>query len=75
MSGAVYALDPDIPIENQRIRLTASGAAGGERLFLDNRDIGPADAAPTIMPGPGSHMLALVDAEGKVLDKSRFTVR
>jgi penicillin-binding protein 1C len=75
VSGAVYALDPDIPIENQRIRLTALGAAGGERLRLDNRDIGPAEAAPTILPGPGSHMLALVDAEGKVLDKSRFTVR
>ena len=75
VSGAVYALDPDIPIENQRIRLTASGAAGGERLLLDNKDVGPAEAAPTILPGPGSHMLALVDAEGKVLDKARFTVR
>jgi penicillin-binding protein 1C len=74
-SGAVYALDPDIPIERQRIRLTAIGAAGGERLRLDGRDLGPAEAGPMVLPAPGYHRLALVDASGKVLDQSRFTVR
>jgi hypothetical protein len=28
-----------------------------------------------ILPGPGSHRLALVAADGKVLDRSLFTVR
>jgi len=28
-----------------------------------------------ILPGPGAHRLALVDAGGHVLDRSLFTVR
>ncbi|HYD36570.1 MAG TPA: penicillin-binding protein 1C, partial [Allosphingosinicella sp.] len=75
VSGAVYALDPDIPLPRQRIRLTAVGAAGGERLQLDGRDVGPASAAPMVLPAPGAHRLALVDERGKVLDRSLFTVR
>jgi penicillin-binding protein 1C len=75
VSGTVYALDPDIPISQQRIRLTTSGAVSGERLRLDDRDIGPAEAFPMVLPGPGVHRLALIDAEGRVVDKSRFLVR
>jgi penicillin-binding protein 1C len=75
VSGAVYALDPDIPLPRQRIRLTAVGAAGGERLLLDDRDVGAAASGPMVLPGPGSHRLALVDASGKVLDRTLFTVR
>ncbi|QAY79652.1 penicillin-binding protein 1C [Sphingosinicella sp. BN140058] len=74
-AGAVYALDPDIPLPRQRIRFLASGTTGGERLTLDNRDIGAATDAPMILPAPGYHRLALVDAAGKVLDRSVFTVR
>ena len=75
VSGTVYALDPDIPLARQRIRLTAVGAAGGERLQLDSQDLGPAEASPMVLPGPGSHRLALVDVAGRVLDRSLFTVR
>ncbi len=75
VSGAVYALDPDIPLPRQRIRLTAVGAAGGERLLLDDRDVGAAASAPMVLPAPGRHRLALVDSSGRVLDRSLFTVR
>jgi penicillin-binding protein 1C len=75
VSGTVYALDPDIPVAKQRIRLTSVGAASGERLHLDGRDLGPAEASPMVLPGPGSHRLALVDTSGRVLDRSLFTVR
>lgn len=75
VSGSVYALDPDIPLPQQRIRLAAAGAVAGERLRLDGKDMGLAEAAPLVLPGPGYHRLALVDAEGKVVDKSVFTVR
>ena len=74
-AGAVYALDPDIPLPRQRIRFRASGATAGERLTLDNRDIGAAADAPMVLPAPGYHRLALIDANGKVLDRSVFTVR
>jgi penicillin-binding protein 1C len=75
VSGTVYALDPDIPMRSQRIRLKAVGAGPSVRLQLDNRDLGAADSGPLILPGPGAHRLALVDAEGRVLDKSLFTIR
>lgn len=75
VSGTIYALDPDIPVAKQRIRFTSVGAASGERLHLDGRDLGPAEASPMVLPGPGSHRLALVDTAGRVLDRSLFTVR
>jgi penicillin-binding protein 1C len=75
VSGAVYALDPDIPLPRQRIRVTAAGASGGERLLLDDKDLGEAVSGPMVLPAPGRHRLALVDASGKVLDRSLFTVR
>jgi penicillin-binding protein 1C len=75
VSGAVYALDPDIPPQNQRIRLTAVGTVANERLRLDKRDLGPAEAAPAVLPGRGTHRLELVDASGRLLDSSLFTVR
>jgi penicillin-binding protein 1C len=75
VSGTVYALDPDIPVRSQRIRLKAAGAASGERLVLDGRDLGPAEAGPMVLPGPGMHRLALVDLQGRTLDRSVFTVR
>jgi penicillin-binding protein 1C len=75
VSGAVYALDPDIPLPRQRIRLTAVGAAGGERLELDGKDVGLAAEGPMVLPAPGQHRLALLDEHGKVLDRTLFTVR
>jgi penicillin-binding protein 1C len=75
LAGTVYALDPDIPLASQRIRLKTVGAVSGERLQLDARDVGEAEAAPMILPGPGRHMLALVDPGGRVLDRSVFTMR
>jgi penicillin-binding protein 1C len=75
VSGTVYALDPDIPLPQQRIRITTVGTVSGERLRLDNRDLGLAEASPTLLPGPGRHRLMLVDNEGKIVDRSLFTVR
>ena len=75
ISGTVYALDPDIPLPRQRIRLAAVGAVSGERLRLNGRDIGAAEESPMILPGPGSHQLALVDSSGRMLDRVRFTIR
>lgn len=75
VSGTVYALDPDIPGRSQRIRIRAVGGGPRERLRLDDRDVGSADSSPLVLPQPGSHRLALIDGEGRVLDRSLFTVR
>ena len=37
--------------------------------------LGDADTGQQILPRPGSHMLALVDPGGRMIDRVRFTVR
>lgn len=75
VSGSVYALDPDIPIDRQRLGFAVTGEVTGHRLVLDRRDLGDAANAPMVLTGPGVHRLALVDSSGHVVDQSRFTVR
>ncbi|MDK2761834.1 MAG: penicillin-binding protein 1C [Sphingopyxis sp.] len=75
VSGSVYALDPDIPIDRQRLAVTVSGATTGYRLILDKATLGDADVGQQILPRPGIHMLTLVDPGGRAMDRVRFTVR
>jgi penicillin-binding protein 1C len=75
VSGSVYALDPDIPIDRQRLAVIVSGSVTGYRLILDKKALGDADAGQQILPRPGVHMLTLVDPGGRMIDRVRFTVR
>ena len=75
VSGSVFALDPDIPIDRQRMGIAVTGSVEGHRLVLDRRDLGDADARPQVLAGPGVHQLALLDPGGRVIDQVRFTVR
>lgn len=75
LSGSVFALDPDIPIDRQRMGVAVTGAVAGHRLRLDRRDLGDADARPQVLAGPGTHRLALLDPGGRTIDEVRFTVR
>ncbi len=75
VSGSVYAIDPDIPGDRQRLAVRVSGAAEGHRLILDKRLAGNAAEGLQIVPQPGSHVLALVDPGGRTIDRVRFTVR
>jgi penicillin-binding protein 1C len=75
VSGTVFALDPDIPIDRQRMGIAVTGPVEGHRLILDRRDLGEAGSAPLILAGPGVHLLALVDPSGRVIDRARFVVR
>jgi penicillin-binding protein 1C len=75
VSGSVFALDPDIPIDRQRMGVAVTGAVAGHRLVLDRRDLGAADARPQVLAGPGLHRLALLDPGGRAIDQVRFTVR
>ena len=71
--GSVIALDPDIPPENQQIRLEAqAGAALGWRL--DGKALGQA-LRLHVAPTPGRHHLSLMNAEGKEEDGVDFEVR
>jgi penicillin-binding protein 1C len=75
VSGSVYALDPDIPIERQRMSIAVTGEVTGGRLLLDGKDIGAADSRPLVLAGPGRHLLRLVEPGGRVADQILFTVR
>lgn len=75
VAGSVYALDPDIPIDRQRLAVAVSGEVGGHRLLLDRQDLGSADAHPLLLPQRGQHRLRLVDLGGRVVDQILFTVR
>jgi penicillin-binding protein 1C len=75
VNGAVFALDPDIPLARQSMGVSVAGSVAGHRLLLDRRDLGPADARPQLAAVPGQHRLALVDVSGRVIDRVLFTVR
>lgn len=75
VAGSVYAIDPDIPIERQRLAIGVSGEVTAHRLMLDRKDLGAADSKPLILAGPGRHMLKLTDVSGRVVDQVMFTVR
>lgn len=77
VSGAIVALDPDIPPTHQRVQLAALAAPGAARQLrwrLDGRALG-AGAQLAWMPWPGRHVLQLTDARGQVLDEVRLEVR
>jgi penicillin-binding protein 1C len=75
VSGSVYAIDPDIPMNRQKIVAIVTGVSLGHRLLLDRHDLGDAGAGVAFLAGPGVHRLALVDPVGRVIDQARFTVR
>ncbi len=75
VSGSVYAIDPDIPPDRQRLAVDVSGAVTAHRLWLDKTDIGAADSAPEIIAAPGVHRIRLTDVAGKVVDQVLFTIR
>ncbi|MEO8723747.1 MAG: penicillin-binding protein 1C [Sphingobium sp.] len=76
VSGSVYAIDPDIPVDRQKIVANVTGVAVGHRLLLDRQNLGDAsDEGTAFLAGPGAHRLELVDLVGRVVDQVRFTVR
>ncbi|ODP38206.1 penicillin-binding protein 1C [Sphingomonas turrisvirgatae] len=75
VSGSVYAIDPDIPIDRQRMMIAVAGEVTGHRLELDGRELGAADARPMVLAGPGRHRLRLVAPSGRAVDQVLFTVR
>jgi len=74
-AGAVFALDPDMPRERQRIVFSAQGRSDGLRWLLNGREVGLAGAPTYWAPAAGRYLLALGDARGATIDAVRFQVR
>ena len=74
-AGAVVALDPDIPAEEQKLFFEARPKAESLRWILDGNSIGDAGRLLLWTPVRGKHSVALVDGAGRVLDTVTFEVR
>jgi penicillin-binding protein 1C len=70
--GAIIALDPDIPPERQRVRFEAQGRAVQWRI--DGQPFARGGSA-LWLPWPGRHLVELVDAQARVVDRMRLEVR
>jgi penicillin-binding protein 1C len=72
--GQIIAIDPDIPVESQRVHFLAEGAPDGAGWSLDGVLL--TGAGPAFwLPVPGRHRLSLLDAQGGELDAVEFEVR
>ncbi len=74
-SGAVLALDPDIPQARQRVVFRMQPDSRAYRWRLNGRDL-PRHAGQAMWsPHPGRHRLELVDVRGEFVDRAQFEVR
>ncbi|MEO6029483.1 MAG: penicillin-binding protein 1C [Candidatus Binatia bacterium] len=75
VDGTIVALDPDIPEDRQRVPLELAGTAPGLRWRIDDADLGPAAGLTLWEPIGGTHTVALVDADARVVDTATLEVR
>jgi penicillin-binding protein 1C len=73
--GTIFALDPDIPADRQRVWFeSGAGAPAGSAWRLDGQRMQRA-ARMAWLPWPGHHTIELVDAKGVAVDTVKFEVR
>jgi penicillin-binding protein 1C len=74
-AGAIVALDPDIPAEEQKLFFEAQPKSPELQWLLDGKPIGAAGALMLWTPVRGKHTLTLVDASNRTLDSISFEIR
>ena len=74
-AGTVFALDPDIPRDLQKIFFILQTSRPGVTWVLDGRPLPALGKATPWSPEAGRHHLALKDEDGRVIDTVRFVVR
>ncbi len=72
VDGSVYALDPDIPPQHQRVVFRSSGVAQPQ-WWLDGKWLGRGAHLPWF-PMPGRHVLQMRDGS-RVIGEAHFEVR
>ena len=73
--GTIYALDPDIPPQVQRVVFQSQAPGGtGQSWWLNGKRLGTAGRPQAWQPWPGRHQLELRQGS-QVLDTVRFEVR
>ena len=74
-SGTVIAIDPDIPLELQKIFFISQTNQNDFRWVLNGVPMEMAGKTIPWTPKAGKYFLALADGEGKILDYIYFEVR
>ena len=75
-NGAVLALDPDIPVSKQVVRFSANPMQAGIKWQINGQaQTAQADGSLRWMPVAGTHTIQLLDAQHKLLDETRLTLR
>ena len=74
-SGAVIAIDPDIPTELQRVFFISQTNEAGIRWKLNGSPMATVGKTTPWTPSPGKHILAIVDQEDRIIDSIHFEVR
>ena len=74
-SGAVLALDPDIPQARQRVVFRMQPGSKAYRWRLNGHDLPTREGLALWAPQTGRHRLDLVDPNGLLVDNAEFEVR
>ena len=75
LSGTVIALDPDIPLDLQKIFFISQASENEFRWILNGSPMGEVGKAIPWSPKAGKFFLALADGDEKILDYVYFEVR
>jgi penicillin-binding protein 1C len=75
LDGNFMAVDPDIPLERQRVVFLARGAAAAFEWQLDGTMLDGRGVRVPWQPSQGRHVLTLRTPEGTDLDRVSFEVR
>ena len=74
-SGAVIALDPDIPPELQKVSFVCQAGESVLRWVLDGQRMDVSGKTVSWSPRAGKHLLSIADGEGRIIDSVHFEVR
>jgi penicillin-binding protein 1C len=74
-SAAIIAIDPEIPLSQQRVVFEAERGDASISFVLDGVRLGPSAAPVLWLPAPGAHELLLLDGGGNTVDRVAFRVR
>ncbi len=73
--GTIVALDPDIPIKNQRVALKSGDVAQANCWEVNGESLGCAEGNGFWSPTAGNFTIRLLDAKGEERDRVIVTVR
>lgn len=74
-NGMIIAVDPDIPVDHQRVPISIRGGKHSMLVKLNDKVLGTASQSILWQPVPGSYYLSVEDAQHRVADRILFTVR